>query len=90
MKSRSGCGRRQAADNAIRFCYSIGRERYLFELLSLTSSIIMINVCRQEAHKIGKRNKQINHLLFFLQRAEAIRIVNEGGIYEKIAGRAIF
>ena len=41
-----------------------------------------------EAHKIGKRNKQINHLLF-LQRAEAIRIVNEGGLYEKSAGRAI-
>ena len=34
-----------------------------------------------EAHKIGKRNKQINHLLFFLQRAEAIRIANEGGFH---------
>ena len=32
VKSRSGCGRSQAVDNAIRFCYSIGRERYLFDL----------------------------------------------------------
>ena len=57
MKSRSGCGLRQAADNAIRFCYSIGRERYLFELLSLTSSIIMINVCRQRLIKVDYMKK---------------------------------
>lgn len=57
VKSRSGCGRSQAVDNAIHFCYSIGRERYLFELLSLTISIIMRIVCRQ---RLIKSENEIN------------------------------
>ena len=55
VKSRSGCGRNQAVDNAIRFCYSIGRERYLFELLSEFNEFDYYDQRLQtEAHKIGE------------------------------------